>query len=556
MGFAPNVFVSSACHELRDLRAGVRDWLTGMGFNPILSDDTGFPHRDNIPPYAACLQTMDECLLVIGVIDRYYGQAFDDWGPFPRYAGLAPTHAELRHALDTGKRALIYVHNDTWSFYEVWRKNPEVLAQTPPHGLDVRTLQMFHELKTRSPAPWLSRFSDVSSLLTSLKAEIINHLFSYLREREQETANLTQYLLSKLGEAPPETRQHIAEALNSELVAERDALQAKLAAIDTDPDRAAGAPQETIDQLNQEKLAAEARLAAVTQQLTRVNSWLAHSAAKDAVWLNLVRRTMMPTQPSRVPFHNSLEVAMRGYHAAAGRRVAPILSQVTWEKLEQVEGGLHRGYHAGIIFRGADFVPGITWTMRRTTPDPASETHYQTPWMLPNIYWGTYLEVSVSDDPVESPLSYRDSEFQVRNPEGQTSEWVKFSYPFDDAMLERIRVESLRKGRELLAAGKPIEAVEPMRKAYTFTDRMLGLAHEDTVRIKAEWNRAIDEAALAKLRFRAGDYLVVTSGPESGKSGVVDRLLLRHVHAYVIKTGDGNLFQASDAQVERAQAAE
>jgi hypothetical protein len=56
---------------------------------------------------AACLQTLDECALVIGVIDRYYGQAFDDWGPFPRYGGLAPTHAELHHALDTGKRTPI-----------------------------------------------------------------------------------------------------------------------------------------------------------------------------------------------------------------------------------------------------------------------------------------------------------------------------------------------------------------------------------------------------------------------------------------------------------------
>ena len=242
-----------------------------------------------------------------------------------------------------------------------------------------------------------------SSLLTSLKAEIINHLFSYLREREQETANLTQYLLSKLGAAPPETRQSIAEALNSELVAERDALQARLAAINVDSEGTAGASRETIDQINQEKLAAEARLAEVSQRLARVSSWLAHSAAKDAVWLDLVRRTMMPKQPSRVPFHNSLEVAMRGYHAAAGGRTTPTLSQVTWEKLEHVEGGLHRGYHAGIIFRGANFVPGITWTMRRRAPDPDSEPPYHTPWILPNIYWGNYLEVSSSDDPVESP---------------------------------------------------------------------------------------------------------------------------------------------------------
>jgi hypothetical protein len=49
MGFAPNVFVSSSCYELRDLRARLQEWLSGMGFNPILSEVDGFPHTDGMP---------------------------------------------------------------------------------------------------------------------------------------------------------------------------------------------------------------------------------------------------------------------------------------------------------------------------------------------------------------------------------------------------------------------------------------------------------------------------------------------------------------------------
>jgi Domain of unknown function (DUF4062) len=119
MGFAFNVFVSSSCYELRDMRARLQEWLSGMGFNPILSEGEGFPHADGMPPYASCLKTMDECTMVIGVIERQYGTPFDDWGPFPQYKGLAPTHAELRHALNTGKRVLIYVQDGTWNFYGV-----------------------------------------------------------------------------------------------------------------------------------------------------------------------------------------------------------------------------------------------------------------------------------------------------------------------------------------------------------------------------------------------------------------------------------------------------
>jgi|ERR1700728_1408397 len=80
MSLALQVFVSSACHELRDLRASIRTWLVNLGLTPVLSDEGGFPNVAGMPPYAACLQALEECPLVIGIIDRYYGKTFDDWG--------------------------------------------------------------------------------------------------------------------------------------------------------------------------------------------------------------------------------------------------------------------------------------------------------------------------------------------------------------------------------------------------------------------------------------------------------------------------------------------
>jgi hypothetical protein len=153
MSFPLQVFVSSSCHELRDLRASIRTWLQELGMTTLLSDEGGFPHVDGMPPYASCLRVLEQCPLVIGVVDRYYGTPFDDWGPYSEYKGLAPTHAELKHALKLGKRVLIYVHSETWNFYELTRKNPGALSGPLPHGLQPGTLQMFQELKQMSPAP-------------------------------------------------------------------------------------------------------------------------------------------------------------------------------------------------------------------------------------------------------------------------------------------------------------------------------------------------------------------------------------------------------------------
>jgi hypothetical protein len=520
----------------------------------MMSDEGGFPHVVGMPPYATCLRALEDCPLVIGVIDRRYGKSFDDWGPYPQFRGCSPTHAELRHALDLGKHVLVYIHDDLWNFYEVWRKNPDAFKNAAPHDLEEATLQMLHELKLRSPSPWLEHFADVAELQRSLNREFVNQLYVHLRDREKQTADMAEYLLKRIVEAAPEVRQRIAAGLNPTLVMDRESLQQRLDMIEGELDKTKGATRETISILEREKNDVQTRLNAVTQQLGHASLALARAAMKDASWLDFVRRTMMPKQPGRVPFHNSAEVALRGYHAAAGGRQIPMLREVTWSKLPYAEGGLHRGYKAGIIFKGGTFVPGVTWTYRRrgdTGPPTGNDDYF---WRLPNIYFGDYLEVSTGDDEVEGPVSWRDYEFQVKNPEGQKSDWVLFTYPFDDELLARVRDDSSQQGNELLAAAKAGEAIEPLRKAYVFSDRMLGIQHADTLRAKSVWERARDEAALAKLRFRVNDQLTVTAGPHAGKSGVVVKLLLSHLHAYVIKPAAGEEFQASDAQVDRTVA--
>lgn len=101
------VFVSSMCYELRDLRAAVRDFLENLGMVPQLSNDPAFPRLSGEKPYVTCLRTLEECPLVIGLLECKYGQPFADWGAYPEYNDLSPTHAELRHTLKTGKKLLL-----------------------------------------------------------------------------------------------------------------------------------------------------------------------------------------------------------------------------------------------------------------------------------------------------------------------------------------------------------------------------------------------------------------------------------------------------------------
>ncbi|MFZ1907296.1 MAG: KOW motif-containing protein [Steroidobacteraceae bacterium] len=417
--------------------------------------------------------------------------------------------------------------------------------------MDEATLRMLHELKTRNPEPWIERFSDVTDLRRALNREFVNQLYLHFQDREKQTRDIGSYLLDKITEAAPEVRNKIALSINPDLVADREALQARLADIETALNTTRGQSDERIAELEKVRDEVQQQLSAASTQLEQTRLLLARSVMKDISWLDFIRRTLMARQPARVPFHNSMEVALRGYHAAAGaQRVVPALREVTWERVSFNENGLHRGYYAAIVLRGEKFVPGVVFAHRRRgeTAPPASNSDYL--WRLPNIYFGDYLEVASGGEEPEAALSWRDHEFAVRNPEGHMSEWVLFAFPFDDEVLKRICLESYQMGSDLLARNEPGAAVEPLRKAYVFSDRLFGREAPETQSKKATWERALDAAALAKLRFRVGEEVRVTAGPHLGDSGVIEKLMLRHLHAYVIKPVEGELFQASDAQVE------
>jgi hypothetical protein len=89
-------------------------------------------------------------------------------------------------------------------------------------------------------------------------------------------------------------------------------------------------------------------------------------------------------------------------------------------------------------------------------------------------------------------------------------------YPFDEPKLKQLKAEYLKQGEVPLAAGEPTEAVEPLRKAYVFADRLFGMQDPETLRAKEILDRRRDKAALARLRFRQGDTLLVRDGPHAG----------------------------------------
>ncbi|RFB79111.1 helix-turn-helix domain-containing protein [Methylovirgula sp. 4M-Z18] len=288
------------------------------------------------------------------------------------------------------------------------------------------------------------------------------------------------------------------------------------------------------------------QLISLSKQAEASQAMLNIVAARDIRWLHVVRTTLVPKQPGRVPFHNATEIALRGYHCSM--RHKPILDRVTWSLLAYSEGGLHRGYHAGLIFTGSHFAPGVTIAHRVKGAPTNGAPDASNIWQQPNICFGDYLELAASTE-VDGPVSWRRMEFCVRSPEGYISDWVDFSYTFDDEKLHADMQRLCSVGETLLNDGQAAAAVEPLRRSWIISRALFGWGSDEYVRHEAIWKRALEQAALDKLRFREGVDLRVVAGPHEGKSGKVIRIFPHHFHAYLISAGSEEI-QAADEQVE------
>lgn len=427
--------------------------------------------------------------------------------------------------------------------------NPDILWTFYESDEEAIRRNYHHVFKALAPATNRGRAHFYSGVdLHSFLPQLLERLKGGADSDEQQHM---KEILERLDALSPDLRHSILTKIDPSLIERVEALKSKHQLLEEELLSTRNNSVERVAVLEEQA----ARLASELQQaqaaLMSARLTLTSAAMKDLSWLTKIRTQMMPKQPGRVPFHNSQEVALRGYHASAGaQRAVPVLTEVTWSPVSYQENGLHRGYHAALIFKGDNFVPGAVYASRRRG-EGLPQGHSDYFWRLPSIYFGDYLEVSANDGVPEAPLNWRGYEFQVKNPEGHASDWVKFSYPFDDVILENIRLESFRLGLGLLESGQAVEAIEPLRKSYVFTDRMFGVDDPETQDKRAIWDRAIDEAALSKLRFRVGDHLTVISGERAGASGTIEKLLLRHLHAYLIRPESGeDPFQASDAQVE------
>lgn len=227
--YAFPIFISSTDYNLKDLRAELSRFLKELGYRPILSSAEGFPDNSpNLEPWESCIPVLDNCFVMILVIDGRYSKALE-WPNFQELfekKSLSPTHGEYLFAHKKAKRMLVFIRKEVMTYYQSYRqayKNcnkdevliKETLEKTLPDYIDYETLKFVHQVKTSKPIPWIKEFDDITDVKNEVQKKMLNELaeiFLIKNQHLQTVINSFNKVLSTLSE---EEQQNALTQINA-----------------------------------------------------------------------------------------------------------------------------------------------------------------------------------------------------------------------------------------------------------------------------------------------------------------------------------------------------
>ena len=112
----PNVFVSSTCFDLSQIRTDIEETIEKIGFNPILSDRGSFPVNPNEELITNCINNVsNNADILILIIGNRYGSKSE--------TGKSITNIEYDTARRLGIPIYVFIKKEVLNYLEVWKSN-------------------------------------------------------------------------------------------------------------------------------------------------------------------------------------------------------------------------------------------------------------------------------------------------------------------------------------------------------------------------------------------------------------------------------------------------
>lgn len=174
----PTVFISSTIEDLHHVRDAVRETISELGYQPIMSEYGGVGYMNETAADVACYQSVKECQLMILIIGKRYGSKTHGSG------SVSVTEHEYDTCMEYRPRLITFVDVEVLNNKRVFDDNPDVQNDLKYRGMDdARATFAFVDKVVQAPVRnAIISFSAVADVRGQLKLQLASLFHDLLDE--------------------------------------------------------------------------------------------------------------------------------------------------------------------------------------------------------------------------------------------------------------------------------------------------------------------------------------------------------------------------------------
>lgn len=189
----PRVFISSTYYDLKHVRNDVCNFITSLGYAPVMHDKGGVAYTQTESLENSCYSELSTCNIVVCIIGDRFGTQSSN-------SDFSITMEELRTAIKDKKKIYIFIAKDVYTENMIYLQNKDSGTFKPAYANDIRIHQFIAELRETVKNNPIESFETTTDIIESLRNQFAGLFQNYLVREASLTDSTTAYDLQEATE--------------------------------------------------------------------------------------------------------------------------------------------------------------------------------------------------------------------------------------------------------------------------------------------------------------------------------------------------------------------
>lgn len=182
-----NIFISSTCYDLSQIRQDLFEGISSLGHHPILSESKDFPVNPKLTAAENCIEAVKrEADIFVLIIGNRYGSSLT--------SGKSITNSEFEAALMKGIPIYTFSLKQMVAILPVWKKNPNAVFDSIVD--DNKIFEFLDEVRSKQSL-WNFEFEKAQDILEILRVQL-SHLLRSSLEAKKRIDTVDRYLFNSV----------------------------------------------------------------------------------------------------------------------------------------------------------------------------------------------------------------------------------------------------------------------------------------------------------------------------------------------------------------------